>query len=127
MSTNKCFSIKSYDHIKILIDTELNKNKKNTIVFFIKNYLVEGFGIGWLNTLIKLVNKNYKQYNIKFYVDSGTNFGMALLIIKENIHYLKLRSNKNILKKINEIAKKNKVVLNPNFAVVDISKKNYKI
>ena len=39
------------------------------------------------------------------------------MLLKENINYLKLKSNKIILGKINSISKKNKVVLNPNFVV----------
>ena len=54
------------------------------------------------------------------------DYGLSILIMRENIDYLKIKTNKEILKKINQIAKKNKVVLNPNFNVVDISKiKNY--
>ena len=48
-------------------------------------------------------------------------------MLRENIDYLKLKSNIVVLKKINQIAKKNKVLLNPDFDVVDLTKlKNYK-
>ena len=91
------------------------------------NYLVKGFGIEWLNTIIKLIKKKYSQYNIKFYVDAGDDHGLSILILRENIDYLKLKSNKIILIKIKQIAKKNKVLLNPKFDVVDLSKiKNYR-
>ena len=69
---------------------------------------------------------NYSEHNIKFYVDAGNNYGLSILVLNENIDYLKLNSNKIILNKIKQIAKKNKVLLNPNFDVVDLSKiKNY--
>ena len=42
--------------------------------------------------------------------------------MKENIHYLKIKTNKIILEKIKQIAKKNKVLLNPNFNIVDTRK-----
>ena len=64
------------------------------------------------------------KYMLKFYIDSGNDYGFSILIIKENIDYLKLRSNKIILSKIKQIAKKNKVLLNPNFSVVDLSRIN---
>ena len=125
MLKRRCYSINSYFEFEKLI--KLKKNKKQILILFIKNFLVEGLGIDWLKTLIKIVKKNYSNYNIKFYVDSGTNHGLSILIMKENIDYLKVRSNKIILSKIYQLAKKNKVLLNPNFDVVDFSKlKNYK-
>ena len=125
MLKRRCYSINSYFEFEKLI--KLKKNKKQILILFIKNFLVEGLGIDWLKTLIKIVKKNYSNYNIKFYVDSGTNYGLSILIMKENIDYLKVRSNKIILSKIYQLAKKNKVLLNPNFDVVDFSKlKNYK-
>ena len=94
---------------------------------FIENYLIKGFGINWLNTFIKMVKKHYSQHNIKFFIDAGNDYGLSVLILKENVDYLKLKSNKIILKKIGQIAKKNKVLLNPNFNIVDLTKiKNYK-
>ncbi len=125
MLNNCCFSINTLFELDNLI--KLKINRKKILILFIKNYLVSGFGVEWLNTFIKLVNKKYSQYNIKFFVDAGNDYGLSLLILRENIDYLKLRSNKIILEKVNQIAKKNKVVLNPTFNVVDLSKiKNYK-
>ena len=125
MLKKKCFSINTLFQLDKLL--KFKSNKKKILVIFIKNYLIRGFGVDWLNTFINLVKKNYSQYNIKFYVDAGNDYGLSVLILRENIDYLKLRSNKIILSKINQIAKKNKVVLNPTFNVVDLSKiKNYK-
>ena len=125
MIKRKCFSIESLLQLEKLL--ELKKNKKEILIIFIKYYLIKGFGVDWLNGFIKIVGKNFKKYNIKFYVDSGNDHGLSILIIKEKIHYLKLKSNEIILNKINQIAKKNKVLLNPDFDVVDFSKiKNYK-
>ena len=100
----RCFAINSYYQFEKLI--KLKKNKKKTLIIFIRNNLVKGFGLVWLKTLIKLINKNYKKYNIKFYVDSGYDHGLSILIMKENIHYLKIKSNKDIFNKINQVAKK---------------------
>ena len=121
----KCFSINTLNQVEELI--KLKNNKRIKLIIFIKNYLVKGFGIEWLNTIIKLIKKKYSQYNIKFYVDAGNDHGLSILILRENIDYLKLKSNKIILIKIKQIAKKNKVLLNPKFDVVDLSKiKNYR-
>ena len=125
MLKENCFSINTYFQFQNLI--KFKNNKRRALVIFIKNYLVKGLGIFWLSTLIKLIHKNYPKYNIKFYVDAGNDYGLSILIMRENIDYLKLKSDKIILNKINQIAKKNKVLLNPNFNIVEVSRiKNYK-
>ena len=124
MKIRKCFPVNSYSQIEKLLESKITKK---ILIIYIKSNLIKGFGIDWLRVLINLIKKNYKQFKIKFYVDSGTDYGLSILIIRENIDYLKLRSNKIILSKINQMAKKNKVVLNPNFNVVDLSKiKNFR-
>ena len=125
MIKKKCFSINTYFQFQKLI--ELKTNKKTILIIYIKEYLINGFGVSWLKTFIELIKKNYSQFNIKFYIDAGEDYGLSLLILRENIDYLKLKSNKVILKKINQVAKKNKVLLNPKFNIVEVSKiKNYK-
>ena len=125
MSNKNCFSINTYFQLEELIKLKVNKRK--ILVIFIKNYLVKGFGIDWVKTVIRLVKQNYSEQNIKFFVDAGNDYGLSILILRQNIDYLKLRSNKIILNKINQIAKKNNVLLNPGFNIVELSKiKNYK-
>jgi len=114
-----CFSIDTYLHFEKLIQHKINK--RTILIIFIKSYLVTGFGVDWLKTLIKLIKKNNKDFKIRFYVDSGSDHGLSILLLRENIDYLKLKSNKIVLKKINQIAKKNKVLLNPNFNIVDVA------
>ena len=125
MLKKHCFAINTYEQFEKLI--RYKKNKKKLLVIYIKNYLIKGLGVNWLKVLIKLIKKNYSEYNIKFYIDAGYDYGLSILIISENIDYLKLKSSKDILNKISQIAKKNKVLLNPNFDVVEVSKiKNYR-
>ncbi len=125
MLNQNCFSINTYLQLEKII--QLRKNKRRKLVVFIKNYLVKGFGINWLSAFINLVKEKFPEQNIKFFVDAGNDYGLSILILREKIDYLRLKSNLQILKKINQIAKKNKVVLNPTFNVVDLSKiKNYK-
>ncbi len=125
MLNRNCFSINTYIDLEELI--KIKKNKKKILVVFIRNYLIKGLGIDWLSTLIKLIKKNYSDQNIKIYVDAGSDYGLSTLIVRENIDYLKLKSNKVIMKKINQIANKNNVLLNPPFHIIDLSKlKNFK-
>ena len=115
-----CFAVSTLTQIENLI--EFRKSKFKTSIIFIKYFLIKGFGIEWLRTLIIQLQNKYKKHNIKFYVDSGYDQGLSILLTHENIDYLKLKNNKIILNKINQIAKKNKVLLNPNFDVVDLTK-----
>ena len=125
MQQRKCFSINTYLQLEELI--RLKRNKKKVLIIYIKNYLIKGFGVNWLSTFVKMAKKKFSQHNIKIFADAGDDYGLSILILRENIDYLKLRSSKIILRKINQIAKKNKVLLNPNFNIVDLSRiKNYK-
>ena len=120
MTIKRCFSIKTYFEFEKLI--KFKKNKKKILIIFLENYLVVGLGIDWIKAIIKLIKKNYSEYNIKFFLDTGNDHGLSILICKENIDYIKLKSNKVVLNKINQIAKKNKVLMNPDFDIIEISK-----
>jgi len=115
-----CFAVSTLTQIESLI--ELRRSKYKTSIIFIKYFLIKGLGIEWLGTLTKYIKNKYKTHNIKFFVDSGNDQGLSILLTHENIDYLKLKNNKIILNKINQIAKKNKVLLNPTFDVVDLTK-----
>jgi len=115
-----CFAVSTLIQIESLI--EFRKSKFKTSIILIKYFLIKGFGIEWLRSLINYINNKYKTHNIKFFVDSGYDQGLGILLIHQNIHYIKLKNNKIILNKINQIAKKNKVLLNPTFDVVDLTK-----
>lgn len=115
-----CFAVSTLIQIENLI--EFRKSKFKTSIIFIKYFLIKGFGIEWLRTLINHIKNKYKTHNIKFFIDSGYDQGLGILLTHENIDYLKLKNNKIILNKINQIAKKNKVLLNPTFDVVDLTK-----
>ena len=120
MSKKVCFAVSTLTQIENLI--ELRKSKFKTSIILIKYFLIKGFGVEWLRSLINNINKKYKTHVIKFFVDSGYDQGLSILLTHENIDYIKLKNNKIILNKINQIAKKNKVLLNPSFDVVDLTK-----
>ncbi|RPG36819.1 MAG: hypothetical protein CBD85_003370 [Gammaproteobacteria bacterium TMED225] len=115
-----CFAVSTLTQIESLI--ELRKSKSKSSIILIKYFLIKGFGVEWLRSLINYINKKYKTHNIKFFVDSGYDQGLSILLTQENIDYIKLKNDKIILNKINQIAKKNKVLLNPTFDVVDLTK-----
>jgi len=115
-----CFAVSTLTQIESLI--QFRKSKFKTSVILIKYFLIKGFGVEWLRSLINYINKKYKTHNTKFFVDSGYDQGLSILLTHENIDYIKLKNNKIILNKINQIAKKNNILLNPTFDVVDLTK-----
>ena len=115
-----CFAVSTLTQIESLI--EIRSLKFKTTIIFVKYFLIKGFGIEWLRTLINYIKNKYKTHNIKLFVDSGYDQGLSILLSQENIDYLKLKNNKTVINKINQITKKNKVLLNPTFDVVDLTK-----
>ena len=120
MTKKICFAVATLTQIESLI--EFRKSKFKTSIILIKYFLIKGFGIEWLRSLINYINKKYKKHNIKFFVDSGYDQGLSILLTHEKVDYIKLKNNKIVLNKISQIAKKNKVLLNPSFDVVDLTK-----
>ncbi len=114
-----CFAVNTLKQAEETIK-EANKNNIKPIIF-IKYYIVKGFGVDWIKTLQLLLASSFSQNSFKLYVDANTDYGLSIELISIKINYIKLRSNHKIIKKINQIAKKNKVLLNPSFRIVDLS------
>jgi hypothetical protein len=55
-------------------------------------------------------------------VDCKKNYGLFINLVEQKIDYLKVDAKKETYKKLNQIAKKNKVLINPKFSVLDFSK-----
>ncbi len=121
MEKISCFSINTIIQFEELITS--NKIKQKKLVIFINNSLIKGFGVSWLKSFIYIIQKNNFDINIKFFVDAGSDYGLSILLMNEKVDFIKLRSSNLILKKIKNIATKNKVLLNPDFNIVDLTKK----
>ena len=113
------FSINTYNQAKEVIKT--TKNYKIKPVLHIKHYLIKGFGIDWLINLKNLLSRDFTPNSFKFYVDARNDYGLSLLLANNRIDFIKLKSNYIILKKIRQICKKNRVLLNPSFRIIDLS------
>ena len=114
---NYCFSFTNYNHTAEIIKTCNDKNIKQ--VLFINNKLISDLGIEWLNSLDVMLNSQKKLKNYKLYVDVKKNYGLFISLVEKGIDYIKIETSKENISKIKEIAKLNKVLINPQFSVVD--------
>ena len=84
--------------------------------------MINGFGSDWLKEFNILLEKLFSKKKFKMYVDCKKNYGLFINLVEQKIDYLKVDAKKETLKRLNQIAKKNKVSLNPEFSVLDLSK-----
>ena len=84
--------------------------------------MINGFGSDWLKEFIFLLEQRFSKKTFKMYVDCNNNYGLFINLVEQKIDYLKIDAKKETLKRLNQIAKKNKVSLNPQFSVLDLSK-----
>ena len=117
---NNCFNINSYNQASEIISI-CKKNNKVPILF-IKYFLINGFGIHWLQELKRLLLTRFTSKNYKIYVDSNKNYGLFIDLVENQVNYIKVNANKETLKRLKQIAKLNKVLINPKFSIVDLSK-----
>ena len=115
-----CLAIGTYNN-----SLEILKNcKKYKIVpiLFIKYSLINRLSVDWF---IELKNMLNNEFDNKFmtYVDVKKNYGLFINLIEKKINYIKVdTSDKKTLEKLKQIAKINKVFINPNFSILDLSK-----
>ena len=96
-----------------------SKNYKIKPVLHFKKYFLLGFGPEFILTFRDMLISKFGKSNFKLFVDCGSDQSFAIKMANEKIDLLKLKSNSIILSKINNIAFKNRVLLNPSFNIVD--------
>ena len=84
--------------------------------------MINGFGPYWLKEFNNLLKKKFSKKKFKMCVDCKKNYGLFINLVEQKIDYLKIDAKKETYKKLYQIAKKNKVSLNPKFGVLDLSK-----
>ena len=119
-SKNNCFTINSYDQASKIIS--YCKDNNVVPILFIKYFLINGFGIHWLQELKRLLLTRFTSKNYKIYVDSKKNYGLFIDLVENQVSYIKVNANNETLKRLKQIAKLNKVLINPKFSIVDLSK-----
>ena len=115
-----CFAVNSYNQAVEIIT--ISKKNKIMPILFIKYYLINGLGIDWLNELINILQDKFKSKDFRTYVDAKKNYGLFISLVEQKINFISVQANQETLKRLKQIAKLNKVLINPTFSVVDLSK-----
>ena len=111
------FTVDTLEQAGRVIKENRNFNIKPILHF--KSYLIEGFGSDFILTFQNMLILKFGKSSFKLYVDCGFNNGLSINMASKKIEYIKLRGSSIILSKIDNIACKNRVLLNPSFNVVD--------
>ena len=115
-----CFTINSYHQaVEIIL---ISKKNKIIPILLIKYYLISGLGVSWLNELKSMLENKFRPKDFKIFIEVKKNYGLFISLVEEKINYIAVRGNEETLKRLTQIAKLNKVVINPSFSVVDLSK-----
>ena len=112
-----CFTINTLESAESIILG--SKTYKIKPILHFKKYFLLGFGAEFILTFREILISKFGKSNFKLFVDCGFNQSLAIRMANEKINFLKLKNNSLILSKINNIANKNRVLLNPSFNIVD--------
>ena len=119
-SKDYCFAINSYNQaVNIIINCQ---KRKIFPIIYIKYFMINGLGTDWVKELNNLLEQKFSRKKFKVFVDCKKNYGLFISLVEQKIDYLKVDAEKETFKRLNQIAKKNKVSLNPKFNVLDFSK-----
>ena len=111
------FTINTLDEAKSIILG--SKTYKIKPILHFKKHLLLGFGTEFILTFREILISKFGKSSFQIFVDCGFDQSLAVKMANKKINYLKLKNNSIILSKINNIANKNKVLLNPSFTIVD--------
>ena len=117
---NNCITINSYYQAVEII--KFCKKNKIVPVLFIKYYLINGLGIDWLHALVKMLQKEFKSKDFRVFVETKKNYGLFIALVEKKINFINVQANHETMKRLRQIAKLNKVSVNPDFSVVDVAK-----
>ena len=120
-----CFTINTLEEAeRVILGSKTYKIKP---ILHLKKYFLLGFGAEFILTFQNVLISKFGKLNFELFVDCGSDQSLAINMANKKINYLKLKTNSIILSKINSIAYKNRVLLNPAFNIVDCrNRKNIK-
>ena len=108
--------------------TSICRTNKILPIFYIKFYLIDGFGLDWIIEFRNLLLKKFNKKDFKILVDCKKNYGFFISLVQKKIDFLQVSSDPQTLLRLKNIAKKNKVIVNPEISIVNLSNiKNIKL
>ena len=122
MNSNKidfCFKVNTVH--QAIKTTYICNNNKIVPIFFIQFYIINGFGPNWIIEFRNLLLQKFSKNTFKLFVDCRINFGLFINLAQHKINYLKVNGDRNTLIRLSQIAKKNKISINPQITVIDIT------
>jgi len=115
-----CFNV---NNIHQAIRTTLYCNNNGIIpILFIKYYLVNGFGPDWVVEFRNLLFKKFHKKNFKILIDCRKNYGLFINLVQQKIDYLQVKGDNYTIIRLKQIAKKNKITINPKISIIDLTK-----
>ena len=119
-SIDYSFAINSYNQAVDIITT--CQKRKIFPIIYIKYFMVNGFGPDWIKEFNNLLEQKFSKKKFKLFIDFKKNYALFINLVEQRIDYLKVDAKTETYKKLNQIAKKNNVLINPKFSVLDFSK-----
>ena len=121
-SNKRYFSFKVNTIQQALKIMSICKNNNVLPIFFIQFYIINGFGPDWIIEFRNLLLKKFSKNTFKLFVDCRINYGLFINLVHNKIDYLKASGDKDTLLRLTQIAKKNKISINPQITIIDITK-----
>ena len=112
------FSVYSYYQARDIIKILSNFNLKPYIIF--NHNIVDKLGIIWIKEVYKLLIKDFGKKNLKIVLDCKKNPALAISCIRYGFSYIMFDGNNILQRKIQNIGKNNKVVINPNIKIFNL-------
>ncbi len=122
MNSNKrylCLKVNTLNQALKIIS--ICKKIKIVPIFFIQFYIINGFGPDWIIEFRNLLLKKFSKNTFKIFADCKKSYGLFINLVNHRIDYLGVEGDKNTLLKLSQIAKKNKISINPKITVIDIT------
>tara|TARA_Y100001970_G_scaffold293269_1_gene438952 strand:+ start:1710 stop:2138 length:429 start_codon:yes stop_codon:yes gene_type:complete len=111
------FTINTLNQAEDIILVAKKYNIKPILHF--KKYILKGFGSDFILTFQKILKSKFGNSSFKLFVDCGFDSSLSIKMATNKIEFIKLNGSLIILKKVKNIADKNRVLLNPSFNIVD--------
>ena len=121
MKFNKNYLFVSINNIHQAFKILFLCEKKNYLpIFCIKFHLINGLGPEWIKEFKNLLLERFKSNNFKILIDCKNNYGLFINLVNQKIDFLQVKANSNTLSRLKNIAKKNKVTVNPKISIVNL-------